>query len=63
MPRALMEAYHEYNGDPEDYAQDVEFGSLFRFFSDAALMGYLAHRVQEQIGCECESCKRKKRIK
>jgi predicted glycosyltransferase involved in capsule biosynthesis len=46
--RALMKAYHEYNGDPEEFMEEEEFGT-FRWFKDYALMGYLADRVKGQL--------------
>ena len=46
--KGLSKAYHEYNGDPEEFIEEEKFG-VFRFFNDAALMGYLAHRIKEQL--------------
>ena len=47
--RALMKSYNDYNGSPEDFEDDDLHGSQYELDNDAALMGYLADRVREQV--------------
>ena len=42
--RALMKAYHEYNGDPESF----DPAGTYEIVSDFALMSYLADRLDEE---------------
>lgn len=53
--RELMRTYNEHNGSPEDFEYDDEHGSEFKDASDAAMMGYLADRVKEQLEQEGQS--------
>ena len=48
--RQLMKSYNEHNGSPEDFEHDEKQSSQFELGHDASMMGYLAHRVREQIG-------------
>lgn len=47
--RKLMKAFNDHNGSPEDFEHDEENGDQYLMFRDDLLMGYLAHRVREQI--------------
>ncbi|HEX3640169.1 MAG TPA: hypothetical protein VHV10_02645 [Ktedonobacteraceae bacterium] len=47
--RALMKSYNDYNGSPEDFEDDELHGSQHDFHIDSALMGYLTHRIEEQL--------------
>lgn len=53
--RALMKAYNDYNKSPGDFAYDEEQGSQFEMTNDAAMIGYLAHRVREQSSATVEN--------
>ena len=52
--RKLMEAFNEHNGSLEDFEDDEKHGSQFEMAHDVSMMGYLAHRVKEQIGEKSE---------
>ena len=47
--RELIKAYHEWNGDPETFEEDTVIPKSYEYFYDYALMGYLAHKVKEQL--------------
>lgn len=49
--QALVEAYHEYNGDPEVFAEDLtdSLTSEFRFFDPNRALGMLEDRLHQAI--------------
>lgn len=47
--KKLMKSYNDYNGSSEDFEYDVKHRSKFELENDAALMGYLADRIKEQL--------------
>jgi len=48
--RALMKSYNDYNGSPEDLEDNEAHGSQHGLHMDSAIMGYLSHRIEEQLG-------------
>lgn len=44
--RALVQAYHEYNGDLEEFDKELANGSEFKYDTDWAMMHFLAARLR-----------------
>lgn len=47
--RQLIKAFHDYNGDPEEFVEDEKYREQYTWFHDFALMGFLADKIKQQL--------------